>query len=166
MSATTCKTLKTHTHTCKNPYLCMRVWVLPGTGTGWPGIPQGYPCYSLTATKVAMSAPPPTTMTMTGGQQDSRQAMAGQQGLEMHLEPQGTYFFFLFFFFIVLISLRVPTHRNLAPYEQPTEAGEGKTQVSFFSFTLYFLLLTNVLLHVKVVLYDICDREGNDNENR
>ena len=47
MSAMTCKTLKTHTHTHKNPYLCMQVWVLPGMGTGWPGIPQGYPCYSL-----------------------------------------------------------------------------------------------------------------------
>ena len=47
MSATTRKTLKTRTHTRKNPYPCTRVWVLPGTGTGWPGIPQGYPCYSL-----------------------------------------------------------------------------------------------------------------------
>ena len=78
-----------------------------------------------TATNTTMSPPPPATTTMMGGQQGLRRAMAGQQGLETHLEPQGMYFFF-FSFLIVLISPRVPTRRNLAPYEQPTIAGEGK----------------------------------------
>ena len=35
------------TRTSDNPHPWTRVGVSAGTGTGWPGIPQGYPCYSL-----------------------------------------------------------------------------------------------------------------------
>ena len=35
------------THTRENPHPWMWVGVSTGTGTGWPGIPQGYQCYSL-----------------------------------------------------------------------------------------------------------------------
>ena len=35
------------TRTRENPYPWQRVWVFAGTGPGWPGIPQGYPWYSL-----------------------------------------------------------------------------------------------------------------------
>ena len=35
--------VKTPTLTRLNPYPCARVRVLAGTGTGSPGLPQGYP---------------------------------------------------------------------------------------------------------------------------
>ena len=38
---------KCMTRTHENPHLCSRVWVSAGMGMGWPGRPQGYPCYSL-----------------------------------------------------------------------------------------------------------------------
>ena len=39
--------VKPQTHTCETP--TRKTWGrgLTGTGTGWPGIPQGYPWYSL-----------------------------------------------------------------------------------------------------------------------
>ena len=41
------------TRTRENPHPWTRVGVSAGTGTGWPGIPQGYPCYSLIMHKIA-----------------------------------------------------------------------------------------------------------------
>src|ERR1700678_3135609 len=40
------------TRTYQNPYPCVWVRVLTGTGTGCPEKPQGSPCHSLVVTKV------------------------------------------------------------------------------------------------------------------
>ena len=39
--------VKTHDPYPRYPIPWQRVQGFAGTGTGWPGIPQGYPCYSL-----------------------------------------------------------------------------------------------------------------------
>ena len=44
--------------------------------------------------------------------------MGGQQGLETRLEPPGTFFY--------CTNISTCTRTNVAPYEQPTVAGEGK----------------------------------------
>ena len=47
----------------------------------------------------ALRRPPPMTTTMMGGQQGSKRAMAGQQGVEMRLEPQVRIFSLFFMFY-------------------------------------------------------------------
>ena len=44
---TTRENRETHDPNLRKPIPVARVWVFTGWGPGWPGIPQGYPCYSL-----------------------------------------------------------------------------------------------------------------------
>ena len=44
------------THTRDTRYPWKRVAGIAGMGQGWPGVPQGYPCYSLITSPGALTA--------------------------------------------------------------------------------------------------------------
>ena len=53
---TTRENRETHDPNPRKPVPVARVWVFTGWGPGWPGIPQGYPCYSLGPAITLMSS--------------------------------------------------------------------------------------------------------------
>ena len=86
--------MKPLTRTCETP--TRKKWGSDLTGTGWPGIPQGYPCYSLQVyerelAEIVAEMDPRDTIVVQGGYERKLAKIIVEMDLRDTIVVQGDY---------------------------------------------------------------------------